>query len=118
MKSSSLFIPVFLIVVGALWLLRTLHLLPDTVLIFSFILMAAGVLILLLDGINKQSIVTGPLLIYAGIAVYAVSQHHYLPSIFFALGMMVLGVLLLIARMDAIPNKRSKFINHSTVKKP
>lgn len=108
MKSSSLFIPLFLIVVGALWLLRSLDLFPATTLIFSFVLMAAGLLILLLDGINKQSIVSGPLLIYIGIAVYAVYQYGYRANVFFALGMMVLGVLLLIARTDAIPHKHSK----------
>ena len=117
MKSSSLFIPLFLIIVGALWLLRSLDLFPATTLIFAFVLMAAGILIILLDGINKQSIVSGPLLIYIGLAIYAVHQYHYRIDVFFALGMMVLGVLLLIARTDAIPHKHGKALSVSNHQK-
>lgn len=108
MRQSSLFVPLFLIIVGALWFLRSMNWFPNTAIIVAFILMAAGVLLLMLDGINKQSIVSAPLMMYIGAAIYVSREYGYDSNIIWALGMMLLGVLLLLARSDFVPYKGTK----------
>lgn len=110
MRQPSLFLPLFLIIVGALWFLRSMHWFPDTAVIIAFALMVAGILVLLLDGINKQSVVSGPLLLYIGGAIYASHEYDHNTSVILALGMMVLGILLLIARSNAVPHKRARHL--------
>ena len=61
-----------------------------------------------MDGINKQSVVAGPLLVYIGAAVYLKSQYLLGYSPLVALGMMVLGCLLLLSRSSLVPYKMPK----------
>ena len=61
-----------------------------------------------MDGINKQSVVAGPLLVYIGAAVYLKSQYLLGYSPLMALGMMVLGCLLLLSRSSLVPYKMPK----------
>ncbi|MBQ1837007.1 MAG: hypothetical protein II131_00425 [Neisseriaceae bacterium] len=105
MNKPSIFFPLVLIIVGALWFLRATDILPPSYIILAIALCVAGVLVLILDGINKQSIVAGPLLIYCGVAVYLFYRDLLNLSPLIALGMVVSGVLMLLARSDVIPNK-------------
>lgn len=108
MRQSSLFFPLLLIIGGALWFLKSMDWFPQTATIIAFILAAAGLLVLALDGLNKQSVVSGPLLIYIGIAIYAANEYLLPAGPLFAIGMMLSGCLLLIARSNAVPLKRSR----------
>ena len=45
MKQSSLALPLFLIIAGALWLLKSMDLFPSTANIVAFALFASGVLV-------------------------------------------------------------------------
>lgn len=108
MKSSSSFFPIFLIITGATWLSHHMDLLPDTAIMVANAFGMAGILVLFFDGINKRSIVLGPLLMYIGAAIYMVHNHFCDKSIAIALGMMVWGLLMLIARSNVIPNKRNR----------
>ncbi|WP_107688995.1 LiaF transmembrane domain-containing protein [Neisseria wadsworthii] len=108
MPRPSLFLPLFLIITGAVWFLKTTDILPATATLISAALAVAGVAVLIMDGINKQSIVAGPILIYIGAAVYLKSQYFldYAPLI--ALGMIILGCLLLLSRSNIIPYKHER----------
>lgn len=108
MKVPSLSVPLFLIIFGSLWLLKTLAWLPDSSTIIAAILVAAGVLVFVLDGINKQSVISAPLLMYIGGVIYAVDAYGYAAKPLIAFGMILLGCLMLIARSDAVPPKRPK----------
>lgn len=110
MRQPSLFLPLFLIIVGALWFLKNMQWFPETGTIIACGLAAAGVLVLVLDGINKQSVISGPLLIYIGAAVYAAQEYLFSTGTLSALGMMVLGCLLLISRSNAVPPKRGRHL--------
>ena len=88
MSRSSLFLPLFLIIFGAVWFLKTTDILPATSTIVS-----AG---------------SGPLLVYIGAAVYLHNQYWLGYSPLVALGMMVLGCLLLLSRSDMVPYKQHK----------
>lgn len=108
MKQSSLFFPIILIIIGALWFLRSTGILPTTASLVAIVLMGAGILILLVDGFNKQSLFHAPMLFYTSAAIYAASVYHLAIAPLIALGMMWAGCLLLIVRSKHIPPKYSK----------
>ena len=103
MKDASL--PITLIVVGLVWLAWHFHFLPDVDWVVGLGFIAGGVAVLVIDGINKHSIVSGPLLIGVGISwllhdQYRVSTSVLIPSMF-----VLAGVLMLIARSPGIPER-------------
>ena len=108
MPQPSLFLPLFLIIAGAVWFLKTTDILPATATLVSIALAVAGIVVLVMDGINKHSVVAGPLLVYIGAAVYLKSQYLLGYSPLVALGMMVLGCLLLLSRSSLVPYKMPK----------
>ena len=108
MPQPSLFLPLFLIIAGAVWFLKTTDILPATATLVSIALAVAGIVVVVMDGINKQSVVAGPLLVYIGAAVYLKSQYLLGYSPLMALGMMVLGCLLLLSRSSLVPYKMPK----------
>ena len=108
MPQPSLFLPLSLIIPGAVWFLKTTDILPATATLVSIALAVAGIVVLVMDGINKQSVVAGPLLVYIGAAVYLKSQYLLGYSPLVALGMMVLGCLLLLSRSSLVPYKMPK----------
>ena len=91
-----------------MWFLKTTGILPATATLVSIALAVAGIVVLVMDGINKQSVVAGPLLVYIGAAVYLKSQYLLGYSPLMALGMMVLGCLLLLSRSSLVPYKMPK----------
>ena len=99
-------LPIALICLGCVWLLKSTALLPNTTTLLALLLFAAGVLLLALDGFNKSTLVTSPMLAYTGAAVYAVDQLGLRVSHFAAVGMVLMGVLMLVARSDGIPERR------------
>ncbi|STZ75445.1 hypothetical protein [Bergeriella denitrificans] len=105
MPPASLALPLFLIIFGAVWLLKSTGILPATATLVAAGIAVAGIAVLVVDGINKQSIVSGPLLVYIGAAVYLRHAYWVAYSPLFALGMMLLGVLLLISRSSIVPHK-------------
>lgn len=110
MKQPSLFLPLALVIIGAIWFLKSTHILPATSVMVAAGLVIGGVAVLVLEGINKQSIVAGPFLMYCGAAVYGYSQQTPFHSIkpLIALGMMVLGLLLLLSRSNFIGKRKEK----------
>jgi hypothetical protein len=106
MKDAS--IPVTLIAIGLGWLLWELRLFPDVDWIISLGFIAAGVAVMAIDGINKNSVVIGPFLIAIGLAWLAHDRYgtHWRYIIPFML--VLLGLLMLIARGARIPERRGR----------
>ncbi|MDO5059389.1 MAG: hypothetical protein Q4D82_05535 [Neisseria sp.] len=104
---QSLTLPLVLITAGAVWFLKATDILPATSTMIAAALVVVGFAVLLADGINKQSVVAGPLLMYLGAAVYLRSEYFFTISPLIALGMMLTGFLLLLARSNLVPNKRT-----------
>ena len=98
--------PILLIILGALWLLKSTAMLPETSTLLALLLAAAGIVLALLDGVTKSTVVSSPLLIYAGAAIYLYDHYFVRFSHVAAVGMMLLGILLLLARSDRIPERR------------
>lgn len=108
MPRSSLFLPLFLIIAGSVWFLKTTDILPATSTMISGGMVLAGIAVIVADGINKQSIVSGPLLAYIGTATYLYSHYFLALSPLVAAGMVILGCLLLLSRSNMIPDKQDR----------
>jgi ABC-type multidrug transport system fused ATPase/permease subunit len=104
MKNASL--PIALIAVGVAWLLWHFRLFPDIDWLIAAALMAAGVAILLIDRFTRTSIVTGPFLIATGIAWMLHDRWHVTWFVLLPSLLVLLGVLMLIARMSNLPESR------------
>ena len=105
MRDASL--PVTLIAVGLGWLLWEFRLFPDVDWIISIGFIAAGVAVMTIDGINKNSVVIGPFLIAIGVAWllhdrYGTHWRYIIPVM-----LVLLGALMLIARSARVPERRS-----------
>ena len=109
MKDASL--PITLIVIGVIGLVWYFRWLPDIDWIVSLGFIAGGIAVLLVDRINKSSIVTGPFLIAVGIAWWLRDQYRVSWNLIIPTLLVVLGILMLIARNPSIPDKRSKTTN-------
>ena len=103
MKDASL--PITLIVVGLVWLAWHFHFFPDVDWVISLAFIAGGIGVLVIDGINKNSIVTGPLLIAIGVAWALHDQYRVSWSVMIPVILIMLGVLMLVARSPQIPEK-------------
>ncbi len=108
MRTASLSFPLLLLIIGAVWFLKATDILPATTTLIALGLAVAGAAVLVADGFNKQSVVAGPMLIYAGAALYARSEYLLATSPLLALGLMLLGGLMLLSRSDLVPHKHNR----------
>ncbi|HMA32567.1 MAG TPA: hypothetical protein VKT00_12200 [Casimicrobiaceae bacterium] len=104
MRDASL--PVTLIVVGAGWLLWEYRLFPDVDWIIALCFVAGGVAVIVIDGINKNSVVVGPFLIAVGVAWLLHDQYWVRWRIIVPAMLVLLGALMLVARSPRIPERR------------
>ena len=106
MKDASL--PITLIIVGLVGLAWHFRVFPDVDWVIGLGLIAGGVAVLAIDGVNKHSIVSGPLLIGVGVAWLLHDQYRVSTSILIPSMLVLAGVLMLIARSPGIPERRSR----------
>jgi len=97
--------PIVLITLGSLWFLKSTALLPETPILLALLLALAGVSIFIIDGLNKTSLVSGSMLIYSGAAVYFFEIRGLRLSHVVSLGMVLFGVLLLLAQSERVPER-------------
>jgi len=97
------FVPIVLIVIGLAWLLDEADLFPEVSWLWVFGLISGGVALLLLEGINKTSVVTGPMLIGAGVSTFIRQKFGLGLQVQLPLLMILLGILMLVARLPGIP---------------
>lgn len=102
-KSATL--PIVLICLGSVWFLKSTALLPDTSTLLALLLAVTGGLLWLIDGFNKSTLVSSPLLVYAGAAVYLRDNMGLHFSHLLSLGMVLAGLLMLLSRSDRIPER-------------
>jgi hypothetical protein len=99
-------LPVTLIVIGLGWLAWHYGWLPDADWIIAGGLMLAGVAVLAFDGLTRSSVVAGPLLIGVGVAWALHAEYRIHWSVLIACLLVLLGVLMLVARHPAVPDRR------------
>ncbi|MBR6027392.1 MAG: hypothetical protein IK065_07350 [Neisseriaceae bacterium] len=108
MNKTSLFWPFVLIIFGSVWFLHVTDILPPSTIILSIAMIVAGFIVLIVDGINKQSFVSAPLLIYCGVAIYLHFHTDVMLSVLLSLGMIIAGLLMLIANTNLVPHKKGR----------
>jgi hypothetical protein len=106
LKDAAL--PITLIVVGLIWLCWHFGWFRDVDWIISIGFIAGGIGILAMDRITKSSVVVGPLLIAVGLAWAAHDQYRTSWSLLTPLLLVLAGILMLIARNPAIPERRAQ----------
>lgn len=104
--------PLILILLGSLWFLHSTALLPDSHTVLALLLTGTGIALLFIDGFNKSTLVSCPLLVYAGAAVWLYHETILRLSHVLSLGMVLAGLLLLIARSHHIPEKSQGLGRH------
>jgi hypothetical protein len=104
MRNASL--PITLIVVGVIGLIWYFGWFPNVESVTALALVAAGVLILITDGITKHSIVLGPMLIAVGASVWLHDVYRLRWWLLVSILLIVLGALMLVARDARIPERR------------
>jgi hypothetical protein len=90
--------PVTLIVIGAGWLLNEINYFPSVSWIVIIGLFVAGLAVLLLDGVNKSTIVLGPMLIAGAVTTFLRQQYGLALSVQWPVLLMLCGFLMLLAR--------------------
>lgn len=94
--------PIVLIVIGAAWLLNSLHWLPEVHWLWILGLSGAGIAILVVDGFTKSSVVAGPLLIIAGLLSFFYQYYGLGWRFIIPIMLISAGLLMLIARSSLL----------------
>ena len=100
--------PLILIVFGAAWLAHEAGWFYEWHSLFAIALIIIGIAIPLTEGLNRQSVVAGPMLVYCGAAWLGLRYGHISENVVWPLGVMVLGVLLLVARSSMVPPRGAR----------
>jgi hypothetical protein len=99
----TLIFPLLLVAVGSGWLLSALEVLPDVNWVWTFGLAAAGILPIVVGGIDKASVVVGPLFLAAS-GLSAMRQLGRIPlEIELPILVILTGLLVLLAHHPAFP---------------
>lgn len=101
MKDAGL--PITLIVIGIVWLVWRMGWFPDKDWLIGCGFIAGGVATLVMDGITKNSVVVGPFLVAIGASWLVRDEYHVAWSLILPLLLILLGCLMLLARLPAIP---------------
>jgi len=104
MRNAAL--PITLIVIGVVGVVWYFGWFPNVESVTALALAAAGVLILATDRITKSSIVTGPLLIAVGGAIWLHDTYRVRWWLLMSVLLIIVGVLMLVARDPRIPEKK------------
>ncbi|MBM5570645.1 MULTISPECIES: hypothetical protein [Deefgea] len=94
--------PVVLIVIGAGWLLNEMNYFPSVSWIIILGLFVAGIAVLAVDGINKSTIVLGPMLIAGAVTTFLRQQFGLGLSVQLPVLLILCGCLMLLARSNLI----------------
>lgn len=107
-KSQSVAISLMVIAVGGAWLLNTMNVIPGVNWVWTAGLAASGILLMMLTGLNKLSVVIGPFLIVASI-LSLLRQRDILPIDREVPYLVItLGVLMLFSTMSSLPRAGEK----------
>ncbi|QZA78900.1 hypothetical protein K4H28_05730 [Deefgea tanakiae] len=90
--------PVVLIVIGAGWLLNEINYFPSVSWIVILGLLVAGIAVLALEGVNKSTIVLGPMLIAGAATTFLRQQFGLGLSVQWPVLLILCGCLMLLAR--------------------
>lgn len=100
---KKLVVPILIILVGATWLLNVLGIMPGIDWIWTVGLAAAGILTVVIGGVNKVTVVTGPFLLVASVCSLLRQTGRLAVDREIPVLVIVLGVLMLISQLSRLP---------------
>ncbi len=101
--NKSLIVPILIVTVGIGWLLTTLGIAPDINWVWTLGIAVAGVMMFIVSGWNKMTLVAGTLLIVASCLSLMRQTGRISLDTEVPILVIVLGMLLLLARSRMIP---------------
>ena len=105
-SKRSLIAPLFLIALGTGWLLTTLGIAPAVDWVWTLGLAVVGLAILAAGGLDKVTIVAGPLFLAASVLSVLRQTGRLVMDIEIPILVITAGILLLVARSAAVPPPR------------
>ena len=102
-SKTTLILPLLLITFGAGWLLTHLEVAPEIDWIWTLGLVGAGLLLLVVIGVDKFTAVCAPLLFASALLSVLYQLNKVSLGVAVPLSIILAGVLLLIARRPSIP---------------
>ncbi len=114
----ALALPILLITLGAGWLLTTMGIAPGIDWVWTLSLAVVGVLTIAIGGFDKVTVVLGPFFIVASCLSLLRQTDRLVVNTEVPILVIVAGVLLLVARLPAIPLPRWILPDTNPGKKP
>jgi hypothetical protein len=103
-NKNFIFLAIALITIGSGWLLSSVEVMPGVDWIWTLGLIVTGIVILLLGGIDKATIVAGPFFIATGI-LSVLRQNDYMQiNTEVPILIIVLGILILFSCLSSLPD--------------
>ena len=102
-NKSALIVPIAIVLVGVGWLLNTLNVIRDINWIWILALAAIGLIVFVVDGLNRFSIVIGPFFIAASLLSVARQTGRLEANVEVPILVILFGVLLLVAQLSKLP---------------
>ncbi len=102
-NNKGLAVPLLVITVGAGWLLTVLGVMPGIDWVWTLGLAIVGILAFVIGGLDKVTVVIGPMFLVASSLSVLRQTGRLATNIEIPLLVIMLGVLLLIARLPTIP---------------
>lgn len=103
---KTLFLPILLITIGVGWLLSTLGIAPKIDWIWTLGLATTGVLSFAIGGFDKATIVIGPFFLAASVLSVLRQTGRISLDLEVPILVILVGVLLLFARLPAVPSPK------------
>jgi hypothetical protein len=99
----GLAIPIVIVLVGVGWLLNTLDLIPDINWVWTLGLAAVGVATLMVEGINRLSVVVGPFFLCAAFFSVLRQSGQISEKVEAPCLVILLGILLIVSQVSKLP---------------
>jgi len=100
---KKLIVPVLTVIVGVTWLLNVLEIMPGVDWMWTVGLASVGILTLVVGGVNKLTIVTGPFLMVASVCSLLRQTNRLVVDREIPILVIILGVLMLISQLSGLP---------------
>jgi hypothetical protein len=100
---KKLVVPLLTILVGVTWLLNVLGIMPGVDWMWTVGLAAAGMFTLILGGLNKLTVVTGPFLLVGSVCSLLRQTGRLAVDREIPILVIVLGVLMLVSQLSNLP---------------
>ena len=105
-NKKTLLLPILLLMIGAGWLLTALEIVPNLDWAWSLGLAAVGILAFVIGGVDKNTVVVGPMFLLGSILSILRQLDKLQLEVELPILVIAAGVLLLISRSDNIPAPR------------